>query len=268
MPEISSLGTIPGNLRFGALEIMDICGKKVIITGGARGMGRQFAVDLQALGGYPHVVDINQENLDQLFEEKGIPGTLVDVSREAEVVAFFEQYTINNGAPDIFINNAGITSDSPLLRLKGEQVRKFSLSAWEKVMQVNLTGVFLCGREAAAQMIRHGVKGLLINISSISRAGQAGQTNYSAAKAGVVAMTVAWSKELACQGIRVAAIAPGYIRTEMVAKMNGKILDDIVGRIPSGRLGEMQEISRAVQFVIECDYMNGRVLEVDGGLRI
>ena len=247
---------------------MEICGKKIIITGGARGMGRQFAGDLQTLGGRPHVVDVQQENLVRLFEERGIPGTAVDVTREEEVVAFFEQYTLDNGPPDILINNAGITSDSPLLRLKGDQMRTFPLSAWEKVLQVNLTGVFLCGREAAAQMVRHGVKGLLINISSISRAGQAGQTNYAAAKSGVVAMTVAWSRELASHGIRVVSIAPGYIRTEMVAKMSRRVLDDIISRIPAGRLGEMQEISRAVQFVIECDYMNGRVLEVDGGLRI
>jgi 3-oxoacyl-[acyl-carrier protein] reductase len=128
--------------------------------------------------------------------------------------------------------------------------------------------VFLCGREAAAQMVKHGVKGLIINISSISKAGNFGQTNYSATKAGVVAMTVTWAKELAGPGVRAVAIAPGYVNTEMVAKIDEKVIGKIVAQIPVGRLGEMAEISQAVQFAIECDFFNGRVLEVDGGHRI
>lgn len=166
------------------------------------------------------------------------------------------------------INNAGITSDGIFVRMKDNEMKKFPMSNWQKVINVNLTGVFLCGREAAAQMVKHGVKGVIINISSISRAGNFGQTNYSATKAGVASMSVTWAKELAKAGIRSAAIAPGYINTEMVAKIDQAVLDKIIAQIPVGRLGEMKEISQTVRFIIECDFVNGRVIEVDGGQRI
>lgn len=247
---------------------MEIAGRKVIITGGGRGMGRQFALDLQALGAKPYVLDVLQENLDELEKDKGIPGKVVDVTDEADVEGFFAAYTAEHGAPDVLVNNAGITADGMFVRKKDDDIKKFALSSWQKVIDVNLTGVFLCGREAAAQMVQAGVKGLIINISSISRAGNFGQSNYSATKAGVAAVTVTWAKELARSGIRVAAIAPGYINTEMVAKIDQKVIDKIVAQIPVGRLGEMSEISRTVQFIMECDFVNGRVLEIDGGHRI
>lgn len=247
---------------------MEIPGRNVIITGGARGMGRQFSVDLLKSDARPYVIDVVQENLDRLKAETGIRGRVVDVTNEKAVEAFFESYVAEEGVPEVLINNAGITVDGLFLKKRGETLRKLSLTNWQRVVDVNLTGVFLCAREAAAQMIKHGNPGVIINISSISRAGNFGQTNYSATKAGVAAMTVSWAKELAPYGIRSAAIAPGYIATEMVAKINDKILDGIIARIPVGRLGEMQEVSRAVQFIIECDFFNGRVLEVDGGQRI
>jgi 3-oxoacyl-[acyl-carrier protein] reductase len=247
---------------------MDIAGKNIIITGGARGMGKQFAVDLKALGGKSYVVDVVQENLDKLKEETGIPGSILDVTDEAAVVEFFEKYTAENGAPDVLINNAGITGDGIFVRVKDGDVKKFPVDKWDKVIAVNLKGVFLCGREAAAQMVKNGVKGVIINISSISRSGNFGQTNYSATKSGVDAMTVTWAKELARSGIRTGAIAPGYVNTEMVAAIDPKKLEPIVKQILIGRLGEMKEISLAVKFIIECDFFNGRVLEVDGGHRI
>jgi len=247
---------------------MDIAGKKVIITGGGRGMGRKFAMDLLAKGAKPFVVDVMQESLDALFKETGIDGRVVDVTKESAVEAFFEEYTKNNGAPDVLVNNAGITADSLFIKKKDDDVKKFPLSNWDKVLAVNLTGVFLCAREAAYQMVKAGVKGVIINISSISRAGNLGQTNYSATKSAVDSMTVTWAKELARSGIRVGAIAPGYINTEMVAKIAQETLDKIIKNIPAGRLGEMEEISKTVQFIIENDFFNGRVIEVDGGMRI
>jgi len=247
---------------------MELAGKKVIITGGARGMGKRFATDLKALGAKPFVVDVVQENLDALKAETGIPGQIVDVSSEKSVEGFFESYVADNGAPDVLINNAGITADALFIKQKGDEITKFPLSSWEKVINVNLTGVFLCAREAAFQMVKHKVKGVIVNISSISRAGNLGQTNYSAAKSAVDAMTVTWAKELSRYGIRVGAIAPGYINTEMVAKIRPEMLEKIVANIPIGRLGEMEEISRTVQFIIGNDFFTGRVLEVDGGMRI
>ncbi|CAG0979936.1 3-oxoacyl-[acyl-carrier protein] reductase [Anaerolineae bacterium] len=247
---------------------MDIAGKNIVITGGARGMGRRFAEDLKRAGGKPYVVDVQQENLDILKAETGIDGQIVDVSSEASVEAFFEQFTAAYGAPDVLINNAGITSDALFIKQKGDEITKFPFDNWQKVINVNLTGVFLCAREATYQMVKNQVKGVIINISSISRSGNLGQTNYSAAKSAVDSMTVTWAKELARYGIRVGAIAPGYINTEMVAKIRQEVLDKIVEKIPVGRLGEMDEISRTAQFIIQNDFFTGRVIEVDGGMRI
>jgi 3-oxoacyl-[acyl-carrier protein] reductase len=247
---------------------MEITGKKIIITGGGRGMGRQFALDLKSSGAKPYVLDVIQENLEVLEKEAGIPGSVLDVTKEQDVESFFESYTAEHGAPDVLINNAGITADSLFIKKKGEEITKFPMDKWERVLNVNLTGVFLCAREAAYQMVRHGVKGVIVNISSISRAGNLGQTNYSATKSAVDAMTVIWAQELSKYGIRVGAIAPGYINTEMVAKIRQDILDRIIQKIPSGRLGEMSEISQAAQFIITNDFFTGRVIEVDGAMRI
>ncbi len=247
---------------------MELSGKNVVITGGARGMGKRFAVDLKNLGAKPYVVDVAQENLDALKNQTGIPGQVVDVSSEKSVEAFFENYTSENGAPDVLINNAGITADALFIKQKGDEVTKFPFSNWEKVINVNLTGVFLCAREAAFHMVKHKVKGVIINISSISRAGNLGQTNYSAAKSAVDAMTVTWAKELSKFGIRVGAIAPGYINTEMVAKIRPDVLEKVIQNIPLGRLGEMEEISQTVQFIVKNDFFTGRIMEVDGGMRI
>ncbi len=231
-------------------------------------MGKRFAMDLKNLGARPTVVDVIQENLDALMRETGIPGQVVDVSDEKSVEKFFESYTAENGAPDVLINNAGITADALFIKKKGEEITKFPLSNWGKVMNVNLTGVFLCAREAAFQMVKHQVKGVIINISSISRAGNLGQTNYSATKSAVDAMTVTWAKELSRYGIRVSAIAPGYVNTEMVAKIRPDVLEKVIQNIPLGRLGEMEEISQAVQFIVKNDFFTGRILEIDGGMRI
>ena len=247
---------------------MELTGKNVVITGGARGMGKKFAVDLKSLGARPYVVDVIQENLDALKNETGIPGQVVDVSNEKSVESFFENYTSEHGAPHVLINNAGITADALFIKQKGDEITKFPFSNWEKVINVNLTGVFLCAREAAFQMVKHKVKGVIINISSISRAGNLGQTNYSATKSAVDAMTVTWAKELSRYGIRVGAIAPGYINTEMVAKIRPDVLEKLIQNIPVGRLGEMEEISQTAQFIVKNDFFTGRILEIDGGMRI
>ena len=247
---------------------MELAGKKVIITGGARGMGKRFAVDFKNLGAKPYVVDVVQENLDALKNETGISGQVVDVSNEKSVEAFFESYTSEHGAPDVLINNAGITADALFIKQKGDEITKFPFSNWERVINVNLTGVFLCAREAAFHMVKHKVNGVIINISSISRAGNLGQTNYSATKSAVDSMTVTWAKELSRYKIRVGAIAPGYINTEMVAKIRPDVLEKVIQNIPLGRLGEMEEISQAAQFIIRNDFFTGRVMEVDGGMRI
>ncbi|MGH7058534.1 MAG: SDR family oxidoreductase, partial [Acetobacteraceae bacterium] len=147
-------------------------------------------------------------------------------------------------------------------------VGKMSLAQWQAVIDVNLTGVFLCAREAAERMIRLGNGGVIVNISSISRSGNVGQSNYAASKAGVIALTVTWSKELARHGIRVGAVAPGFIRTPMVAAMKPEALAKVTAPVPLGRLGEPEEVVGAVDFICRNDFFTGRCLEVDGGLRL
>ena len=167
------------------------------------------------------------------------------------------------------INNAGILRDGLLIKVKdGEIQKRMSLGEWQAVIDVNLTGVFLCGREAATKMIENQVSGCIINISSISKSGNAGQTNYSAAKAGVSAMATVWAKELARYGIRSAAIAPGFIATEMVAGMKPEALEKMSSGIPLKRLGEPSEVAHAARFIMENDYLSGRVVELDAALRL
>jgi 3-oxoacyl-[acyl-carrier protein] reductase len=246
---------------------MKIEEKNVIITGGARGLGREYALDLKTLGARPFVLGLHQETLEALYRETGIPGKVVDVGSEKEVEAFVENYAQDYGPPDILINNAGITADGLFIRKKGDEISKLSFAKWEKVINVNLTGTFLVSREVSYQMVKHGVKGLIINVSSINRCGNVGQINYSASKAAIDAMTVTMAKELARYGIRVAAVAPGYINTEMCATIRQEVLDKIIHNIPVERLGERKEISQAVQFIIANDFYTGRVLECDGGMK-
>jgi len=150
----------------------------------------------------------------------------------------------------------------------GKVQKKLSLGDWQAVINVNLTGVFLCAREAAAHMIELGNEGVIVNISSISRHGNVGQSNYTAAKAGVAGMTVTWARELARYGVRDAAIAPGFINTPMVQSMKPEVLEKLVGSIPLRRLGNAEDIAGGVLFILENDYVNGRIVEIDGGLRL
>jgi 3-oxoacyl-[acyl-carrier protein] reductase len=173
------------------------------------------------------------------------------------------------GDISVLINNAGILRDGLLLKAKdGQVIDKMSLSQFQSVIDVNLTGVFLCGREAAVKMVEAGNGGVIINMSSVARAGNMGQTNYSAAKSGVVAMTTSWAKELGRFGIRVGAIAPGVIRTKMTDAMKPEAKERLVKMKPVGRLGEAQEIAHTAKYIIENDFFTGRVVEIDGGIRL
>ena len=143
-----------------------------------------------------------------------------------------------------------------------------ALDQWKSVVDVNMTGTFLCGREAAGIMALQGDGGVIINISSVSRAGNMGQTNYSATKAAVATMVVSWAGELARFGIRTGGIAPGVISTEMTAQMKPEAIDRMVQAVPLKRLGEVAEMAHTLQYIIENDFFTGRVVEMDGGLRI
>lgn len=253
---------------------MDLNDKVIAITGGAQGLGLSMARVFAARGARLALIDINADVLAAAAESLRADGGVVEtfttnVADEDSVVATFEAISAHFGQLNGLINNAGITRDGLMLKVKdGEVVDRMSLSQWQLVIDVNLTGVFLCGREAAAQMINTGSEGVIINISSISRAGNFGQTNYSAAKAGVAAMAVTWAKELARHNIRTGAIAPGFIATEMVMSMKPEALEKMAAGIPLKRLGQPEEIAQMAVSIFENDYISGRVFEVDGGLRL
>ena len=143
-----------------------------------------------------------------------------------------------------------------------------SLEEWQAVIDINLTGVFLCGREAAQYMIEGGQGGVIINISSVARHGNFGQTNYSATKAGVQSMAVVWAKELSKYGIRVNSIAPGFINTEMVAGMPDNVKEKLSKMVPVGRIGEPDEVAQAAEFIFMNDYYSGRCVDLDGAQRM
>ena len=253
---------------------MHLNGKVIVITGGAQGLGLATALRLSPKQPHIALIDTNTKTLaeaKQLIEDAGATASswICNVTQEDEVDQTFAQIAAKTGRLDAVVNNAGITRDSLFLKVKDGAVEKrMSLGQWQQVIEVNLTGTFLCGRAAATEMVKAGNGGCIINISSISRHGNMGQTNYTATKAGVAAMAVTWSKELARQGIRCAAIAPGYIGTEMVLTMKSEALEKIAAGIPAKRLGQPDEIAKTVEFILENDYVNGRVIEVDGGLRI
>ncbi len=253
---------------------MQIKDKVIAITGGGRGLGRAMALAFAGRGGHVALLDLNQADLDEtrrLVEAQGVRAAtyITDVAREADVVAALDGVVRDLGGLDVMINNAGITRDGLLLKVKdGEVVAKMPLAKWNEVINVNLTGVFLGGREAAERMVRLGTGGVIINVSSVSRYGNFGQTNYSAAKAGVTAMTVVWAKELARHGIRSAAIAPGFCATEILAAMSPEVLAKVTAPVPVGRLGEPAEVAHAAVYIVENDFFNGRVIELDGGFRL
>lgn len=252
---------------------MDLKDKVVVITGGAGGLGLAMAVDLAAAGAKIALIDVDQEKLERACADIGdraeVQGYAFDITSEEDVVAGFGFILEDFGQVNVLINNAGILADGMLVKAKdGKVTGRMSYEQFQSVINVNLTGTFLCGREAAAAMIESKQEGVIINISSLAKAGNMGQTNYSASKAGVAAMSVGWAKELARYNIRSAAVAPGVIETEMTAAMKPEALARMEKMVPVGRLGQPSEISSTVKFIIENDYVNGRVFEIDGGIRI
>ena len=253
---------------------MDIKNKTVVITGGAQGLGFAMATQMAELGANLALIDMQDEVLAEAKAELvkldvKVETYVANVSVEADVEAVFNNIVSDFGAVHVLNINAGILRDGLLLKAKdGLVTAKMELSQFQSVIDVNLTGVFLCGREAAAKMVESGEGGVIVNMSSVARAGNMGQTNYAAAKAGVIAMTTTWAKELGRFGIRVGAIAPGDIRTKMTDAMKPEAKERLVKMKPVGRLGEAQEIAHTAKYIIENDFFTGRVVEIDGGIRL
>ncbi|MEK5067838.1 3-oxoacyl-ACP reductase FabG [Sporosarcina sp. FSL K6-1508] len=239
--------------------------KTVVITGGANGIGAVAAALFGKHGAQIAIVDFDKiagEAKAQQLHEKGIEAAFfqADVSDSENVKGMATKVIEQFGKVDILINNAGITKDAMMLKLEVDD--------FKQVIDVNLTGVFNCTQAFLPAMLAQG-KGKIINTSSIAgTGGNVGQTNYAAAKAGVIGMTRTWAKEFGRQGINVNAVAPGFIETDMIDTIPEKILGQIKMMTPYTRLGTPEDVANAYLFLAsdESDFINGTVLEVDGGM--
>ena len=253
---------------------MDITEKVIAITGAGRGLGRAIALRLASQGAVLALIDVNRVDLEvteaEVRSRDGRCALFVcNVADEPEVEATFAAMEEQLGALHGLVNCAGILRDGMLIKMKeGKLVEKMSLSQWQAVIDVNLTGTFLCGREGAALMAKGGQGGVIINISSIARAGNIGQSNYAASKAGVASLVVTWGRELARHGIRVMGIAPGVFATDMTAAMKPEAMARMQQAIPVGALGQGEQLAQTVQFILANDYLSGRIIDLDGGLRL
>ena len=254
---------------------MKLSDLKIIITGGASGMGRHFAIRLVEAGAQVAIGDVNEGGLSETASACKGPGKAhtrkLNVADEADVASFVGWAHGAMGGLNGLVNNAGILRDGLLVKKDREtgQVKTLTKEQWDAVIGVNLTGATLMARDVVAKMVEESQRpGVIVNMSSVARHGNRGQSNYTAAKAALAANTVTWAREFASFGVRVGAVAPGMVETPMTQGMNQKARDALVAAIPVGRIGAPEDIWMAVKFIIECDYFDGRTLDVDGGLSL
>lgn len=245
--------------------------KVCLITGGAAGIGKATAHKFAAEGAKVVLCDVDEDAGQALADELG-NGALfyvVDVTKREAVQAWVEDVIKKFGRVDVLVNNAGITRDGLFVKYKnGELISQMSEKDFDLVIDVNLKGVFNCAQAVTPQMIEQG-GGVILNASSIvGLYGNFGQTNYAATKFGVIGMTKTWSRELGRFNIRVNAICPGFILTEMVQKMPEKILDGLAAKTPLGRMGQPEDVANVYAWLAsdEASYIHGSVISVDGGM--
>lgn len=239
--------------------------KIAVITGAGRNIGRSIALAFAAEGAKIVVVDVNDNDGRNVVNEIKTFGTEAvyincDISNSASVDDMFKNVHEKFGRIDILINNAGITRDTLIVRMNDDD--------WDKVISINLTGTFFCCRAAAKLMIVQK-SGKIVNISSIvGLMGNAGQVNYSSSKAGVIGLTKSLARELASRNITVNAIAPGFVESDMTAKLNNEQRKKLTDQIPLKRTANPEEIANAVKFLVssDADYITGQVISVDGGM--
>jgi 3-oxoacyl-[acyl-carrier protein] reductase len=249
---------------------MDLRGKQIIVTGGVKGLGRAMVEKLLSRDAVVTVFDIDVAGLDAVKQAlPDVQCVACDVTNYEQVSGAVEDYFANRGAPDVLINNAGILYSEPLFRITDAGLQLHAADTWERVLRTNLTSVFYMTTAVVGKMIARRTKAVVVNIGSVAAAGNPGASAYSAAKAGVHALTQAWARELGPMGIRVIAVAPGYMDTDSAhAATSEAALRETIKRVPLRRLGKTEEVADAVIAVIENDFFNGKVFELDGGLVI
>ncbi len=244
---------------------IDLAGRQAIVTGASRGIGRTVAVELARAGAKVALFARDAGRLDDVASEVeelgGAPIVRsVDIADPASIREAVTEVAKEAGGLDILVNNAGITRDNLLLRMKEEE--------WNDVLATNLSGTFHC-LQAASRFLMKSKAGRVINLASVSAMrGNPGQANYTASKAGVIALTKSAAKELASRGVTVNAVAPGLIETDMTEAMGDEVKSSLVSNLPLGRLGAAPEVAAAVVFLASplASYITGHVLVVDGGL--
>ena len=244
---------------------MKLEGKNALITGGAQGIGKSIALAMAKEGAGIGIADVNLESAQATADEIKALGVKslalkLDVSNQANVTEAFKAFKEEFGSLDILINNAGITRDTLLMRMKEED--------WDAVLNINLKGSFLCSKEAIKIMAKQRA-GKIVSISSVvAFMGNPGQVNYSSSKAGLIGLTKTIAKEYAGRGIRANAVAPGFIQTAMTDALSDEVKDEMHKAIPLGEFGTSEDVANAVIFLssADSDYITGQVIHVNGGM--
>lgn len=249
---------------------MDLATKKVIVTGGAGCLGQALVKGFLERRAQVAVLDVSAEGLKRLREaHPSVEGLECDLTDAAQVEKILAGLAARWESFDVLVNAAGLLHSGALLRVGPEGVGKHSTAEWDRVIAANLSSAFYVTVNVAAHMVQHRTKGVIVNVTSVSARGNAGQSAYSAAKAGLGALTMVWAKELNPMGIRVFAIAPGFIDTASThGAMTEANLASVVKKIPLRRLGSVGELVGAFFAVLENDYFNARTLELDGGVLV
>jgi 3-oxoacyl-[acyl-carrier protein] reductase len=241
---------------------------QALVTGGGRGVGRHLVERLVTEARRVAVFEKDEAAVAELASAypsiKCYPCDITDATAVAAAVAALES---DGFALDLLVNNAGLIHSAPLINMLEKKDRVHSAEVWQQVLAANLSSVFYVTGQVVDHMLKHRKKGIVVSMSSISAKGNMGQSAYSAAKAGVDALTRTWAKELSGFGLRFVSIAPGFLNTASTqAALSETILSKLKQQIPLRRLGEVEHIYQTVRFIVENDYVNGTVLEIDGGL--
>jgi 3-oxoacyl-[acyl-carrier protein] reductase len=244
---------------------------RAIVTGAAGGLGASFVRELLDAGARVAAGDSNAAGLRDLAAAAAGRGqelfvAKLDVTDETSVAAFVAAAAERLGGLNALVNSAGIARDGLLLSAEQGEIKTLPLAQWRKVVDVNLTGQFLMTRAFAQHVVQAGTSAAaVVNLSSIARAGNPGQSNYAASKAGLDACTRTWGLELARHGIRVGGVAPGVTATGFLEGFSDEALGRLQARVPLARLGQPRDVWQAVRFILECDFFTARTVEVDGG---